>query len=171
MTSLIESYERSYKNDPFFSSGVQYVTKDGVKEKEEGEEGGDENQYEEGGEDEEEHGQRGGDGDEDYADNELRGENLLLLAGIPVYQDPTPVFEDTTFVYEDPTPAYEDPPTLYESLEYESTGTPGENLLLAPIPEYEVRVGRFPCSVFHICDFDICPTNTINYLSDKYKYK
>ena len=148
MTSLIESYERSYKNDPFFSSGVQYVTKEVVKE----EKGDHSDQHEEeGGEDDEEYGQ----GDEDYSDEELRGENLLLLAGVPLYQnstlvyeDPTPAYEDPTLVYEDATSLYEDSPLSYEepsldyeepSLEYESASIPSENLLLAPIPEYEVR--------------------------------
>ena len=150
MTSLIESYERSYKNDPFFSSGVQYVTKEGVKERGEEEEGGHSDQHEEGGEDEEERGQ----GDEDYSDEELRGEheNLLRLAGVPVYhnptivyQDPTPLYEDPTLVYEDATTVYEDSPLLYEDppLEYESGTTPGENLLLAPIPEYEVWAQKY----------------------------
>ena len=36
MTSLIEVYERSYKSDPFFSSGLQYV-----KEEEQGSDGRD----------------------------------------------------------------------------------------------------------------------------------
>ena len=85
MTSLIESYERrSYKNDPFFSSGVQYVTKQGVKEEEE--EGADQSdQQEDRGEDGEHY---CGNGDEEI----LREEKILLLAGIPVFQDPPLVY-------------------------------------------------------------------------------
>ena len=147
MTSLIESYEKSYKNDPFFSSGVQYVTKEGVKGEEEEQEGHSDQHEEEGEEDDEEHGQ----GDEDYSDEVLRGENLLLLAGVPVYQNPTlvyedppPAYEDPTLIYKDASAVYEDSPILYEdpSLEYESATIPSENLLLAPIPEYEVWTGR-----------------------------
>ena len=142
MTSLIESYEKSYKNDPFFSSGVQYVTKEGVKEEEEGGEDNQSDQYEEGGDKE------GEQGVDNYCSEEFRGENLLLLAGIPVYHDPTYVHEDRTGSYHDPAHVYEgsyhDPTHVYEGSYQDSTlshesSVPVENLLLAPIPEYEVR--------------------------------
>ena len=137
MTSLIESYERrSYKNDPFFSSGVQYVTKEGLKEEEEGETD-QSDQPDDKGEDGEHY---FGNGDEEI----LREEKILLLAGIPVFQDPSLVYEDPPIVYEDSAAVYEDPQLDYDEapheeipLDYEST-SPNGNLLLAPIPEYEV---------------------------------
>ena len=129
MTSLIESYERrSYKNDPFFSSGVQYVTKEGVKGEEEGvDQSG---QQDDRGEDGEHY---FGNGDEEI----LREEKILLLAGIPVFQYPPLVYEDSAAAYEDPQLSYDDVPHEEISLDYEST-SPNGNLLLAPIPEYEV---------------------------------
>ena len=131
MTSLIESYERrSYKNDPFFSSGVQYVTKEDVKEEEE-EEGADQSdQQDDRGEDGEHY---FGNGDEEI----LREEKILLLAGIPVFQDPPIIYEDSAAAYEDPQLGYDEAPHEEISLDYESTSANG-NLLLAPIPEYEV---------------------------------
>ena len=131
MTSLIESYERrSYKNDPFFSSGVQYVTKEGVKEEEEGEGADQSGQQEDRGEDGEHY---CGNGDEEI----LREEKILLLAGIPVFQDPPIVYEDSAAAYEDPQLSYDEAAHEEISLDYEST-SPNGNLLLAPIPEYEV---------------------------------
>ena len=131
MTSLIESYERrSYKNDPFFSSGVQYVTKEGVKEEEEGEGADQSDQQDDRGEDGEHY---FGNGDEEI----LREEKILLLAGIPVFQDPPIVYDDSTAAYEDPQLGYDEAPHEEISLDYEST-SPNGNLLLAPIPEYEV---------------------------------
>ena len=124
MTSLIESYERrSYKNDPFFSSGVQYVTKEDVKREEEGEGADQSDQQDDRGEDGEHY---FGNGDEEI----LREEKILLLAGIPVFQDSPIVYEDPQLVYDEA--AHEE-----ISLDYESTSPTG-NLLLAPIPEYEV---------------------------------
>ena len=131
MTSLIESYERrSYKNDPFFSSGVQYVTKKGVKGEEEGEGADQSDQQDDRGEDGEHY---FGNGDEEI----LREEKILLLAGIPVFQDPPIVYEDSAIAYEDPQLGYNEAPHEEISLDYESTSPTG-NLLLAPIPEYEV---------------------------------
>ena len=131
MTSLIESYERrSYKNDPFFSSGVQYVTKEDVKEEEEGEGADQSDQQDDRGEDGEHY---FGNGDEEI----LREEKILLLAGIPVFQDPPLVYEDSAAAYEDTQLSYNEAPHEEISLDYESTSPTG-NLLLAPIPEYEV---------------------------------
>ena len=130
MTSLIESYERrSYKNDPFFSSGVQYVTKEGLKEEEEGETD-QSDQQDDKGEDGEHY---FGNGDEEI----LREEKILLLAGIPVFQDPPLVYEDSAAAYEDPQLGFDEAAHEEISLDYEST-SPNGNLLLAPIPEYEV---------------------------------
>merc|ERR1712016_420500 len=78
--------------------GEEEAKEEGEEEEEE-EEGGEDNQsdqYEEGGDKEEERGV------DNYCSEEFRGENLLLLAGIPVYQDPTYVHEDRTGSYHDP---------------------------------------------------------------------
>ena len=75
MTSLIESYERrSYKNDPFFSSGVQYVTKEGVKGEEEGEGADQSDQQDDRGEDGEHY---FGNGDEEILREEGNYENFM----------------------------------------------------------------------------------------------
>ena len=143
MTSLIESYERrSYKNDPFFSSGVQYVTKEAVKEEEEGEGADQSDQQDDRGEDGEHY---FGNGDEEI----LREEKILLLAGIPVFQDPPIVYEDSAEAYEDPQLSYDEAPHDKISLDYEST-SPNGNLLLAPIPEYEVLTDNLAIEIFVI---------------------
>ena len=142
MTSLIESYERrSYKNDPFFSSGVQYVTKEGLKEEEEGKTD-QSDQPDDKGEDGEHY---FGNGDEEI----LREEKILLLAGIPVFQDSPLVYEDSVAAYEDTQLGYDEAPHEEISLDYEST-SPNGNLLLAPIPEYEVLTDNLAIEIFVI---------------------